>query len=167
MNPINLIRVHVFLVTRGVVTHYVHHNGGMIPSCAHVEVRMSSVAVVLVGGRGFPIIVAKMRLREPNEHSHFIGGSENLRETQMRAGLATVVVGVNVVDPKTLEAFEALADTLVGRQCGADLRIVERNGRKENACAVEVKITPLDPELAKAKPLRPTGVQQLTAFIEE
>src|SRR5439155_334013 len=79
------------------------------------------------------------------------------------AGLATVVVRVNVIDPQTLQAFEAFASGFVGRERGTRLRIVERDRREKNARAVEVKVPAFDPELAKTEPLRPTGVQHLTA----
>ena len=85
----------------------------------------------------------------------------------MRARLASVVVRVNIIDPETLEAFEALAGGGVGGQRGADLRIVERDRRKKNARAVEVEVPAIDPEFAVTEPLRPAGVQHVNIGIDE
>jgi len=49
----------------------------------NVELRMAGVAVVAVGVGRLPLIVAKMRLREGDEHPHVIGGPQKLGEAQM------------------------------------------------------------------------------------
>ncbi len=167
VNPVNHVRVHVLLVTVGVVAHDIHDHGRMIPRRLHVERRVPGIAVVLVRVGGGPVVVAEVRLSEAHEHAHIVRRAENFRKTQVGARLATVVVRVNVVDAETLEPFQALAGGGVGGQGRAHLRIVQRNGRKKNSRAVEVEIAAINPEFAESEPLRPIGVQHLAAGGDE
>src|SRR5262245_59221424 len=79
----------------------------------------------------------------------------------MRAGLAPVVVGVDEVDAEALESPECFDRPLVARGAGADLGVVERDGRELDARAVEVEVAAVDPELAEAEPDGEAGVQRL------
>src|SRR5206468_9021794 len=73
------------------------------------------------------------------------------RKTDMRAGLASIVVRVDKVDAETFQALQGFARALVGRRPGAKLGIIQRHGGEVDACAVQVEVFAVDPEFAKAE----------------
>ena len=100
--------VHILVVTGGIVAHRVAHHRRVAARDAHVERRVARVAVGLVGVRRLPIVRAEVRLRQRHQHPRVVRRAQDLREAQVRAGLAAVVVRVDEVDAETLEAQEAL-----------------------------------------------------------
>ena len=90
---------------------------------------------------------------------HVIRRPQNLFEAQMVARLAAVVVCVNEIDPKTLQASHTLSGRVVVGPCGADLGVVQGNRREEDARAVEIEVPAIDPELSKSETHGKTGVQ--------
>ena len=131
--PVHHQGVHVLVVTGGIVAHGVAHHRRMAPRHAHVERRVARVAVGLVGVRRLPVVGAEVRLRQRHQHPRVIRRAQDLREAQVRARLAAVVVGVNEIDPETLEAQQALLGRLVGRQRGAHLGVVQRHQRQDTS----------------------------------
>ncbi len=99
----------------------------MIACHPHVERRMGDVAVGLIRVRAFPVIGAEVRLRQSDQHPRVIGGAQNFCKAQMRAGFAVVIVGVNEVDPKTLQAQQTLPGSGVSRQRRSHLGVVQRH----------------------------------------
>ncbi len=77
----------------------------------------------------------------------------------MRARLAAVVMSIDEIYPETLEPLHALASRTVVRQCGPDLSVVQRNGRQEDACAIQKEVAAVYPELAKTETLRIADIQ--------
>ncbi len=108
-----------------------------------------------------------MRLRERHEHPGVVSRPQNLREAQVRAGLAIVVVRINEVDPDALEALQTFPRTVVARERGAHLRVVQRHGAQENATAVQIEVAAIDPEFAKAESDAEGRVQDAACFLGE
>ena len=149
------------------MAHRVDHDRRMVLRDAHVELRVPGVAVVLVGVGRLPVVVAEVRLREGDEHPHVVRRPQDLREAQVRARLAAVVVRVDEVDAEALEPQQALPRRLVVRQRGPDLGIVQRHGGEEDAGAVEVEVPAVDPELAEAEAHGMAGVQHLAPGVQQ
>src|SRR6516225_5292114 len=131
----------------------------MILGSAHVELRMARI--VTVGVRGFPVVMPEVRLREADQHADVVGRPENFREADVRAGLAAVIVCVNEVDSKALEALHRFDGARVTGRTSAELGVVEWDRGEKEARAVEVKILAVDPELAKAETYVVKNVQRL------
>ena len=167
VDAVDHVRVHVLAVAGGVVAHRVHHDRRMVLGRADVELRMAGVAVVPVGVGGLPLVVTEVRLREGDEHPHVVRRPQDLREAQVRAGLAAVVVGVDEIDAEALEALQALAGGVIGGQRRSDLGVVQRQSAEKDAGAVEVEIPALDPELAKAEAHRPADIQHPAPGVQQ
>ena len=108
VDAVDHVRVHVLAVAGGVVAHGVEHDRRMVLRGAHVELGVAGVAVVLVGVGRLPVVVAEVRLGEGDEHPHVVRGPQDLREAQVGARLAAVVVRVDEVDAEALQAQQAL-----------------------------------------------------------
>ena len=113
--PVYHLGVCILVVTCRIVAHRVADHRRVAAHDAHVERRVACVAVGLVGVWRLPIVRTEMRLRQRHQYPRVVRGAQDFREAQVRAGLAAVVVRVHKVDPKTLEAQEALLGRCVGR----------------------------------------------------
>src|SRR5262249_50325547 len=80
---------------------------------------------------------------------------------------ATVVMGVDEIDPEALQTFHGFARALVGRRAGSDLGVVQRNSRKVDARAIEEEISSLDPELAEPEAHGITDIQHLSLPLDK
>jgi hypothetical protein len=118
LGAVDQVRVHVLVVARSVVAHAVRHHRRVVLGRADVEFRVARVAVGPVGVHGLPVVMAEVRLRQRHEHAHVVRGPQHFRETDMRAGLAAIVVGVDEVDAEALEALQGFPSALVGRGPG-------------------------------------------------
>ena len=134
MEAVDQVGIHVLVVAGRVVAHGVERRptDGCRPRGRRTRRAARSRWSRSASAR-LPVVVAEMRLRERDEHAHVVGGPQDLREAQVRAGLAAVVVGVDEVDAEALEPLQALAGRRVAGQRGADLGVVERNGGEEDA----------------------------------
>ena len=130
---VDQVRVHVLVVAGGVVAHRVEDDRRMVAGGADVERGVAGVAVGRVGVGRLPVVVAEVRLGERDEHAHVVRRPEDLREAQVGAGLAAVVVRVDEVDAEALEPLQALAGRVVAGQRRADLRRC-RAGRRRGRC---------------------------------
>ena len=137
----------------------------MVLRDADVELRVAGVAVGLVGVGRLPVVVAEMRLGERDEHAHVVGGPQDLREAQVRARLAAVVVRVDEVDAEALQPQQALLRRLVGRRRGADWALSSGTAERKMRRAVEVEVAAVDPELAEPEAHRQGRVQHLAAGV--
>ena len=70
----------------------------MVLRDSHVELGVTRVAVHLVGIRFIPFVMREVRLRKRHEHSHVVGGFQDLLEAQMAAGRLHEVVTKEPVD---------------------------------------------------------------------
>ena len=128
VKSINHVRIHVLLVPGRVVAHRVGDNGRMILRHADIELRVTRVTVGLVGVRGFPIVMAEVRLRQCDEHSNIVRGAQDFLEAEMRTRLAAIIVRIDEVDSDALEPLQAFPCAIVSRQRSAHLRVVQRDG---------------------------------------
>src|SRR5947207_2606967 len=85
----------------------------------------------------------------------------------MSARLASVVVGIDKVDPKAFQALESFADRLVRCQSSAHLRVVQRHSRKKHSTTIEKEVAAIDPELAESKALHPAAIEHVSRGVEE
>src|SRR5580658_10367975 len=111
--------------------------------------------------------MAEMWLGKGHQHAGIIGGPQNFLKAQMRTWIAAVVVSINEIDAKALEAFKTLPRRSVSGQRRADLGIVQRHARKKNALAVQVEIPAFDPKFAEAKAYGQGRVQNFVITIEQ
>src|SRR5229473_3355108 len=139
----------------------------MVPGGARVKLRVPCVAVILVGVPRLPLVLCEMRLGERNEHSFVVRRAQDLCVAQMGARLAPVVVSIDKIDAETLEPLHALLRALVGRPRRPNLGVVQRDRGEEDAAAVQVKVSPIDPKLTETEALRKSGIQNLSLGIEE
>ena len=144
--------VHVIGVASRVVARGVEHNRRMALRNAHVVFRVARITVLLVRIRSIPVVVAEVGLGESHQHSNVVRGPENLRETQVRARFAPVVVRVDEVDPEGHQAQHALFRAVVAGPRRPDLGIVNGDGGEEDACPVQVEVPAVNPELPEPEP---------------
>src|SRR5262249_36944494 len=95
------------------------------------------------------------------------GRPEHFLEADVGARLTAVVVGVDEVDAEALEPPEGLDRALVVRGAGADLGVVERDGRELDAGAVQVEVAAVNPELAEPEPDGEVSVEDFVLRSEE
>ena len=172
LNAVDHVRIHVLAVAGRVVAGGIADHRRMVLGHAHVELRVPRIAVGLVRVRRGPVVVAEVRLGEGHQHSFVVGGPQHLLEADMRARFAAVVVRVDEVDPEALEALQGRPGAVVTGRGGAELAVVERDGRQVQTRAVQVEIPPVDPELAEPEADgqgriqdRPAGVEQREAEV--
>src|SRR5262245_54667482 len=105
--------------------------------------------------------MGEVGLGQRHEHPDVVGGPEYLRETDVRAGLAAVIMGVDEVNAETLEPPQRLPRSVIGRGPGAELGAVQRDGGEVDAGAVQVEVPAVDPKLPKPKQDGIRGVQEI------
>jgi hypothetical protein len=133
---------------------------GWFCAARHRRPRAARSRWLPVGVRGPPVVVAEVRLRESHQHPGVVRRPQDLGETEVRPRLATVVVGVDEVDPEAFQPLEALAGGRIVGERGAHLRVVQRHHREMDPAAVQEEIPALDPELAEPEPDSPVGVER-------
>src|SRR5262249_1696288 len=89
------------------------------------------------------------------------------RKADVRARLATVVMGVDEVDTEALQAFHGFARALVRRRAGADLGVVQRDGREVDARAIEEEIPAIDPELAEPEAHGIASIHHISVHLDK
>jgi hypothetical protein len=134
---------------------------------AHIESGVARVAVLAVGVGSFPVVMAEMRLGQGDEHPRVVRGPQDLLKAQVRARLAAVVVRVDEVDAEALETLQALAGRAVGGPRGADVGVIQRDGRQEDAGPVELEVAAFDPELAEPEGPVLGGIQHPAPRVEQ
>jgi len=108
-----------------------------------------------------------VRLGKRHQHADVVGSAEDFLEAHMRARRAVVVVHIHAVDPDALQALQRLSGGPVGRRGGADLGVVQREGGKKDAGAVQIEIAPVDPQFPEPEPRGQAGVEIVAARVRE
>ena len=160
MAQVDEVGVHVLVVAGRVVAHRIGDDRRMVLGRPHEDLGVLRVAVRAIGVGGLPVVLPEVRLREADEHPRIVGGPQDLREAEVRPGLAAVVVRVDEVDAEAAHPLHRLAGRLVRRRPRPDLAVVDRHGGEIEPGAVQVEVLTVDPEFAEAEPGRVGDVRR-------
>jgi hypothetical protein len=123
----------------------------MISGLPHIELGVLRVPVRRVGIRSCPAVLAKVGLRKCQEYTFIISRPQDIFEGPMCTRFAAIVVRVDEIDAEALKPLECRAGGFVTRRVRVALGVVEWNGGKVQASAVQVEISSFNPEFPEAE----------------